>query len=146
MANKTANDKKKAIFILKKGEELLVVYRSKRKAESDTYEEIQNMIEDQVKPNKVVFTEVMVFRRAKRQEKRFHAGPKRLRWSEQRPNEETRLRTTMWGACANQEISAQPIARNVKNAGGHLARSAGQSLAVRDFFILNALLLIAVRH
>ena len=62
VANKTADEKKKAIFLLKIGEELLTVYRSKRKADkSDTYDEIRKMLVDHVKPNTVVFTEVMVF-------------------------------------------------------------------------------------
>jgi outer membrane translocation and assembly module TamA len=69
VANKTSEEKKKAIFLLKIGEELLTVYRSKRKADkSDTYEEIRKMLETHVKPNTVVFTEVMVFRRAARHE------------------------------------------------------------------------------
>jgi hypothetical protein len=54
---------------LKIGEELLTVYRSKRKADkSDTYDEIRKMLVAHVKPNTVVFTEVMVFRRASRHE------------------------------------------------------------------------------
>jgi hypothetical protein len=69
VANKTSEEKKKAIFLLKVGEELLTVYRSKRKADkSDTYEEIRKMLEAHVKPITVVFTEVMVFRRAARHE------------------------------------------------------------------------------
>ncbi len=64
VANKTAEEKKKAIFLLKIGEELLTVYRSKRKADkSDTYDEIRKMLVAHVKPNTVVFTEVMGFRR-----------------------------------------------------------------------------------
>ncbi len=69
VANKTADEKKKEIFLLKIGEELLTVYRSKRKADkSDTYDEIRKMLVDHVKPNTVVFTELMVFRRASRHE------------------------------------------------------------------------------
>ncbi len=49
MANKTADEKKKiqfnAIFLLKIGEELLTVYRSKRKADkNDTYDEMRKML------------------------------------------------------------------------------------------------------
>ena len=69
VANKTAEEKKKAIFLLKIGEVLHTVYRSKRKADkSDTYEEIRKMLEAHVKPNTGIFTEVMVFRRASRHE------------------------------------------------------------------------------
>ncbi len=53
--NKTAEKKKKAIFLLKLGEELLTVYRSKRKADkSDTYDEIRKMLVAHVKSNTVV--------------------------------------------------------------------------------------------
>ena len=48
---------------------MLEVYRSKRKTDkTDTYVEIRAMLEAHLKPKTVVFTEVMIFRRAARYE------------------------------------------------------------------------------
>ena len=58
----------KAYFLLNIGEELLDIYRSKKKSDStDTYKEVRQMLTAHLKPKTVVFTEVMVFRRAMRE-------------------------------------------------------------------------------
>ena len=107
VANKTAEEKKKAIFLLKIGEELLTVYRSKRKADkSDTYEEIRRMLEAHVKPNTVVFTEVMVFRRASR-----HEGETANEFA-------IRLRQLAKN-CQFKELEAEILQQFVANIGRH---------------------------
>ena len=69
VANKIHDDLRKAHFLLSIGEELLEVYRSKRKTDkTDTYTEIRTMLEAHLKPKTVVFTEVMILRRAARYE------------------------------------------------------------------------------
>ena len=67
--NGSKDDHKKGHLILNMGDELQTVYRSKKKEDnSDTYAEVRKMLEDHLKPKTVVFTEVMVFRRAMRQQ------------------------------------------------------------------------------
>ena len=92
---------------MKIGEELLTVYRSKRKADkSDTYEEIRKMLEAHVKPNTVVFTEVMVFRRASR-----HEGETANEFA-------IRLRQLAKN-CQFKELEAEILQQFVANIGRH---------------------------
>ena len=59
----------KAYLLLNIGDELLDIYRSKKKPNNaDTYKEVRDMLIAHLKPKTVVFTEVMVFRRAMRQQ------------------------------------------------------------------------------
>ena len=53
-------------MLLNIGEELLDIYRSKRKSTTDSYKEIMDMLVAHLNPKTVVYTEVCVFRRAMR--------------------------------------------------------------------------------
>jgi len=58
---------RKGHLLLNIGEELLNIYRAKRKDENDDYDTMRAMLTPHLKPNRFVFTEVMVLpRRAKR--------------------------------------------------------------------------------
>ena len=67
-ANGIKNEQLKAYFLTNIGEELLDVYRSKRKDEKMVYDDIRKMLVEHTKPKTVVFTERAIFRRAKRHE------------------------------------------------------------------------------
>ena len=67
-ANGIKVEQMKAYFLMNIGEDLLDIYRSKRKDEKMAYEDIRNMLVDHIKPKTVVFTERAIFRRAKRHE------------------------------------------------------------------------------
>ena len=67
-ANGMRDGQQKAYFLMKVGEELFDVYRSKRKDEKMPYDDIRKMLVEHTKPKTVVFTERAIFRRAKRQE------------------------------------------------------------------------------
>ena len=67
-ANGIKNEQSKAYFLTNIGEELLDVYRSKRKDEKMVYDDIRKMLVEHTKPKTVVFTERAIFRRAKRHE------------------------------------------------------------------------------
>ena len=62
------DEKLKAFFILKLGDELRAIYRANKNPSKDSYTEIRTMLTTHLKPKTVLFTEVMVFRRAQRQE------------------------------------------------------------------------------
>ena len=64
--NGVKEEQQKGYLLLNIGEELLEIYRSKRKDANDDYRTIREMLFAHFKPHRVVFTEVMVFRRAKR--------------------------------------------------------------------------------
>jgi hypothetical protein len=64
--NGVKEEQQKGYLLLNIGEELLEIYRSKRKDANDDYRTIREMLSAHLKPHRVVFTEVMVFRRAKR--------------------------------------------------------------------------------
>jgi hypothetical protein len=66
LLNGVKDGQRKGYLLLNIGEELLTIYRAKRKDENEDYETIRTMLSAHLKPNRVVFTEVMVFRRAKR--------------------------------------------------------------------------------
>jgi hypothetical protein len=67
-ANGIKDGQQKAYFLTKVGEELLDVYRSKRKDENMLYADIRKMLVEHTKPKTVVFTERAIFRRARRHE------------------------------------------------------------------------------
>ena len=67
-ANGIKNEQLKAYFHTNIGEELLDVYRSKRKDEKMVYDDVRKMLVEHTKPKTVVFTERAILRRAKRHE------------------------------------------------------------------------------
>ena len=85
-ANGIKNEQFKAYFLTNIGEELLDVYRSKRKDEKIIYADDRNILVEHTKPKTVVFTERAIFRRARRLE------------GESANDYATRLRTLAWTA------------------------------------------------
>ena len=56
----------KAYLLLNIGDELMAIVRAKRKGLDENYEDTRKLLTDHLKPQVVQFTEVMVFRRARR--------------------------------------------------------------------------------